>query len=356
MGDNLDVGATAEVEEISTESKSMEETLRETLDSINAKGEDTADASAEKPEPEVKSEKIRDEKGKFAKATPVEAAKDNTVADNAAMAEPVTLEKTDIPEVQPLPNSWKKEAAEAWAKADPILRAEVARREADIHKGIEQYRQAAEYAHSLDQAISPYKQTLANLNISPQVAIKELMAADHKLRYGNQQDKEMYFAQLAQHYGIDLGSTAQTVQSIDPRVYELAQRNQYLEQNLQQQQQAVQQQAEQALNSEIAQFAADPKNAHFETVKLHMAALLQAGQAKDLSDAYEQAIYANPVTRSAVLQQQAQAAKEEAARKAQAARAASGVNIRSTPAMPTRPGTGSLEDTAREIYRKMYPI
>lgn len=346
MSEDLDIGATAEVEAPSIEEKSIDDTIREQLQSLQSRD------VAEEPVAEVKVEKLRDERGKFAKTTVEPTAE-------APVDVPV-----DIPEVKaeaapvdiPFPNSWKKEAAEAWAKADPVLRAEVARREADIHKGIEQYKQAAEFASSVEQLMSPYKQTIANLGVTPQVAIKELMASDHKLRYGSPQEKEMFLVQLAKNYGIDMSGAINTAQNTDPRVYELYQRNQYLEQNLQQQQQAVQQQQEQALNSEIANFAADPKNTHFETVKLHMAALLQAGQAKDLSDAYEQAIYANPATRNAVLQQQVQAAKDEAAKKAQAARMASGVNLRSTPSMPVKAQVGSMEDTLRDIYRQHHPL
>lgn len=347
MSDGLDVGATAEVEEHISEvqaepvEKSIDDTLKDTLNAINER--DTPDQGAQDTK-EVKSGKVRDSSGKFAKSAEPEA-----VELASAPAEDTPTEVA----TDPLPNSWKKEASEAWAKADPVLRAEVLRREADIHKGIEQYRTAAEYAHSIDKEFTPYKQTLANLGMTPQAAVRELMAADAKLRYGNQQEKELYFAQLAQHYGIDLGTAAHTSANVDPRLYELHQRNQYLEQTFQQQQQQDQQRQEQALNSEIVQFASDPKNVHFETVKLHMAALLQAGQAKDLSDAYEQAIYANPVTRQAVLQQQTQAAREEAAKKAQQARAAAGVNLKSTPSMPGIPVVGSLEDSIRETYRRL---
>jgi hypothetical protein len=84
-----------------------------------------------------------------------------------------------------------------------------------------------------------------------------------------------------------------------------------------------------------------------------MSALLQAGQAKDLADAYEQAVYANPTTRAAVLQQQAAAQREEAAKKAQAARAAASVNVPRRPAMPTAQPIGSMDDTIRETFRRL---
>jgi len=62
------------------------------------------------------------------------------------------------------------------------------------------------------------------------------------------------------------------------------------------------QQEDNEIQGQIKTFAADPKNVHFETVKAHMAALLKGGIAKDLQDAYDQAVYANPQTRSSLLE------------------------------------------------------
>ncbi len=84
-----------------------------------------------------------------------------------------------------------------------------------------------------------------------------------------------------------------------------------------------------------------------------MVALLQAGQAKDLSDAYEQAIYANPITRASVLQQQTQQVKAESAERAQRAKAASSVNMRSRPPIDTAEPVGSIDDTIRRTYRQL---
>ena len=86
------------------------------------------------------------------------------------------------------------------------------------------------------------------------------------------------------------------------------------------------------LESVIIKFAGDPLHNHFESVKGHMSALLQAGQADDLASAYEQAIYANPTTRALVLAEQQTKAKAEATQKAQAAKNASSVNTRNRPA------------------------
>lgn len=336
-----DTGATPEViepaEEI-VEPKSMDDTIRETLASMKERGIEPEAAAPE--DAEQKAQRIRDEKGKFAAgkepAAPIEPAPE-------PVAEPIKA----------APNTWKKEAHEAWIKADPVIRAEVERREADFHRGIEQYKQAAQFANNIQQAIQPYAATIQSLGIAPEKAISELMAADHRLRYGQPHEKQAYFAQLARAYGVDLGQVSAEQPQIDPNVAALQQQVQQLEGFIRNQSLMGEQQQQQALNSEIAAFAADPNHSHFEAVRPHMHALLQAGQATSLADAYEQAVFANPQTRALMLAQQRDAERAEATKKAEAARQAASVNVRARPAMPTAQPIGSMDDTIRATLRRL---
>ena len=323
--------------------KSMDDTIRDTLRGLQDKGV-TTDAPSEAPAtPEEKAQRIRDEQGKYSakEAAPL------IPVDPVAPAEAVST----------APNTWKKESHDAWSKADPVIRAEVERREADFHRGIEQYRAAATYGQTMERAMQPFAATIQSLGITPDKAVGELMAADHRLRSGDMQ----YFAQLATSYRFDHAKLAELFngqsqneqQYIDPTIQALQDKVQRQESWIQNQSLMGQQQQEAALNSEIATFAADPSHSHFESVKGHMSALLQAGQAKDLADAYEQAIYANPTTRGAVLQQQATAQREEAAKKAQAAKQAASVNVRSRPSMPVSQPIGSMDDTIRATLRRL---
>lgn len=349
-----DQGATPDVDLKHEEApKSMDDTIRDTLRSLQSPDDNTAAApnpgvaAGAVEEPEAAAARIRDGAGKFA-AKPV---------DGAAMADPAAPAVAD-PAAAPAdaisapPNTWKKEVAAKWATLPPEVRAEVERREQDMHRGIEQYKTQAAFAQTMERAMAPYQQTLQQLGVSPDRAIGELMAADHKLRHGSPQEKSAYFAQLAHNYGIDIGQATQAHANFDPAAHALQVQNQRLQSQLQTYHQTAQQQAEASLNSEISAFAADPSHSHFDAVKGHMSALLQAGQAKDLADAYEQAIYANPTTRAAVLQQQAAAQREEAAKKAQAAKAAASVNVPRRPAMPVAQPIGSMEDTIRAVLRR----
>ena len=52
------------------------------------------------------------------------------------------------------------------------------------------------------------------------------------------------------------------------------------------------------MNNEINIFAADPAHPYFDDVANDITALLRGGGAKDLADAYDKAVWANPVTRA----------------------------------------------------------
>lgn len=328
-------GATADVEEVEAEApKSIDDTIRETLQSLRERGmEPAGDIGEDVPDapPDTTPDTPRDEQGKFAKAP--EAP----------------------PETRAAPNTWRKEVAEKWGTLPPEVQAEVERREADFHRGIEQYRQAAQFQQDFGRAIQPFEATLRSTGLDPVGAVTQLMATDHLLRYGQPQEKMAKLQQMARYYNVDLGQVGSyEPQAVDPQVAQLQQQVQQLSSYLQQQQLQGQQAEQYSLNSEIAAFASDPNHGHFEQVREHMAALLQAGLAKDLHEAYAQAVYANPTTRAAVSQQEARAAREEAAKKAQVARQAASVNVRSRPALPTDvPAGQSMEETIRATLRRV---
>lgn len=348
----LDQGATPEVEQVIDQQPEaviepvrMEDTIRDTLRELEAKGV-TPDASEDTPDtPEEKAQRIRDDKGKF-------AAKEAPPATPEVPATPAVPEAATDP-LATAPNTWKKEVAATWATLPPEARAEITRREADFHKGIEGYKQAAQFAQSVDRAMEPYKQTLQSLGLAPEKAIGELMAADHLLRNGSAEQKSAYLAQLAHNYGIDLGVANTQQQNIDPRAYSLEQENLRLRNQLQDNDSRVKQAENETLNSTISSFAADPKHSHFESVKGHMSALLQAGQAQDLASAYEQAVWANPATRATALAEQQAVSRAEATQKAQAAKTAASVNTQRRPSMPVSEPIGTMADTIRASLRRM---
>jgi hypothetical protein len=240
---------------------------------------------------------------------------------NEPIAEPPVWERP--------PASWKKDYHEAWTTADPKLKEYAWKREEEMRAGVEPLLSKAQFADQIQQAIEPYMNNIRGLGIEAPQAVKALMEADNVLRHGSPQQKQAYFAQLAQQYGINMGDVQ--VQPTDPNFYaiqnELAQvRGEVL--NWKQQQENAQ---NEALLQEINQFQA--KAEYFEEARPTMIQLLNSGVAKDLDDAYQKAIRLDSdlfTKHQQASQGAADAAKREASNKAAKAARAAAVSVKSS--------------------------
>ena len=253
--------------------------------------------------------------------TPVEAVKTQEQPNLEPPAEPPVWERP--------PASWKKDYHEAWTTADPKLKEYAWKREEEMRAGVQPLLSKAQYADQMQQAIEPYMNNIRGLGIEAPQAVKALMEADNVLRHGSPQQKQAYFAQLAQQYGINMGDVQ--VQPTDPNFYaiqnELAQvRGEVL--NWKQQQENAQ---NQALLQEINQFQA--KAEYFEEARPTMIQLLNSGVAQDLDDAYQKAIRLDNdlfMKHQQASQGAADAAKREASNKAAKAARAAAVSVKSS--------------------------
>ena len=241
-----------------------------------------------------------------------------------------TLEPPPEPPVwERPPASWKKDYHEAWTTADPKLKEYAWKREEEMRAGVQPLLSKAQYADQMQQAIEPYMNNIRGLGIEAPQAVKALMEADNVLRHGSPQQKQQYFAQLAQQYGINMGDVQ--IQPTDPNFYaiqnELAQvRGEVL--NWKQQQEAAQ---NQALLQEINQF--QTKAEYFEEARPTMIQLLNSGVAQDLDDAYQKAIRLDNdlfTKHQQASQGAADAAKREASNKAAKAARAAAVSVKSS--------------------------
>lgn len=281
-------------------------------------------------------------------------------AENADLTPPADNQDTPPADAPPTPSAieppktWRKEALEQWNALPEVVKAEVLKREEDIFRGLETYRADATFGKSLKSVLDPYLPILQQYNIDPAAQVANLMQAHHTLALGAPEQKVAFMRQLAQEYGIDLGELSGAgAPFVDPAVDALQKELQAVKSTLSARERVEAQQRMQSIQTEIEQFASDPANEHFDTVANDIAALLKAGTAKDLKDAYEKAVWANPVTRAKlVAKQQAEAAaqaKAEAAKRAAAAKSASSVVVRAKPssASGTAP-IGSMDDTMQE--------
>lgn len=256
------------------------------------------------------------------------------------------------PDLSAPPKTWKADAAAEWATLPERTRAEIHKREEDMFRGLEMYRGDAQIGKNFSQVLQPYMQILQQHNINPYQQVQGLMQAHYTLAMGTPEQKQELFAKLAQDYGVDV-SALPLAPYEDPAVAGLRQQLQQQQNQINQWQQSQQQQVQQKAAQSVEAFANDPANAYFDEVADDIAQLLQSGVAKDLQDAYDKAVWANPVTRAKeqarLTTQATEKARQEAEARAAKAKQAMRANVR-TSAKSGSAATplGSIDDTLSE--------
>lgn len=287
-------------------------------------------------ETEEKAARARDASGKFAKK--VEPS-------DVVIGPP----HVDAPKPATAPQSWSAAAKAKWNELPPEFQQEMLKREDDVHKGFTKLDDERNFGRQLKDVITPYMPQIIAEGGTPAGAVKDLLNTAYILRTASPQQKGQLIMRIAQQYGADLSQVSEQAY-VDPTIQQLQNEIAQLKGQFSGAEVSKQQQEQAALNQNIAAFAADPKNVHFETVKADMAALLQGGRAKDLQDAYDMSVWARPDIRSTLIQQQS--AEMEAKRnadiksKADAARMAGG-SVKGGPGVAI-PNTGSPNRSLRE--------
>ena len=293
-------------------------------------------------------------------AAPGEADDDVRLDDPAEPATPVIAKPAGEPVGTPpaipaeaAPRTWRPEAAAEWAKIPPTVQAEILKRESDIFKGLEGYKDLAHQGKAYNDVIAPYIPILNQYGVNPVQQVASLMKAHYALATGTPAQRQQMFAQLAREYHVDLGQSAGEAPYEDPAVAALREKLSGVESTLARNAQREQEAIRTSLNNEINAFASDPAHPYFDDVANDITALLRGGGAKDLADAYDKAVWANPVTRakeqSRLATESAAKAKKESEERAAAARRATAANVKSRAktASITAP-LGSIDNTLEE--------
>jgi len=335
---------------------SMEDTLKSTYRELMAKGAADSDESADTTDTaELTEGRQRGPDGKFLAAKTEET---EPTTEETTEAEPVVAAQPKAHDTAP--NTWRKEIAAEFGKLPENVREEIYRRENDFHKGIGQYKEAADFGTAMAQELLPYQQTMERHNVNARDVMKSMASSWNMLVTGSPEQKAQLVLQLVKDYGIDfasLGTNPQQGQTQpiqdDPRLATALQRLEKLEGTLtaQERQRA---EAEFSQHVDLVQkFGSDPKNKHFTAVREDMAKLIESGWASDLQDAYDKAVWASPTVRPLLLAEQDKERADKAAKESAAARKASGANVtrRGTPPVPQK--SGSIEDTIKSRYREL---
>ena len=287
--------------------------------------------------------------------TPVE-----TVAQAiAAPAETTTPMKeiAPLPTVRQAPKSWAKDVHPIWEKIDPKAQEYIEKREKDFLDGLEQYKGAATFARSIQDVLTPYQGLLQSKGLDAPRAIDDMLGAYSRLTQGTVEQRQSALLQVAKNLGIPvpgMQATDPAASPVDPRIQTLEQQFQEIRDAQVRQQQLALQAAQEKANAEVNTFASDPKNAFFDECHEDIVKFIKAGDS--LQEAYDKAVWANPVTREkqkqAYFQTESEKAKERARLDALPKQKARGVNVKSqdTQRPPTDP-LGSMEDTLRSTLK-----
>jgi hypothetical protein len=342
------------------EAPSMDDTIRETLARINSEPEETQ---------EEKAERLRDERGRFAaQAKSEDTPSASAPAKDAPVAVPAEVPAEQKPVQDALaqaPSSWNAEAKAAWQALPPQVRQQALKREEDFHKGIEQYRQAANFGTGVYRAIQPHLQQIQDAGATPEVAIATLLKAEQTLRYGSMAQKRDAIGRMIQQYGITFDDS-EPASGMDPQQI-LSQLPQMVRQTLAQERETWE--VQQARN-EVETFARaqdkyglmndwtqSPDGQPFSPFRELMRSAIQSGLAQDLKSAYEVAARAHPKSFERLTAEQQEAKekerKEREAQRVAQARQASSVNVRPRGVLPAASPKGSMEDTIRGKLREL---
>jgi hypothetical protein len=245
----------------------------------------------------------RDEKGRFKPKSEEASSQNDSVEESEPVAQAIDANEQEIKR----PTTWKKEYRDVWDKMQegkPLDKTEFAKfaeyanqREAEYKKGVSAYKNEADNARQLTDAIGPFIPELQAQGIHPVAWINNLGRAHMVLSKAPYQEKVQMFHRLAQDYGIQLNQDSMQMPEqayVDPYQQQLMQQLQATQQQVQQLS-AIREQEENArLTQEISRVSSDKERfPHFEMVREDMAQLLERGLAPNLETAYAKAVRMN---------------------------------------------------------------
>lgn len=329
----------------------QERSIRDEL--IAARDEIEARETPAETTPEPKADRPRDEGGKFVPKEVASSPQEQPVApkeppQSAVQPSPEPTPQQAAPSFVGAPNSWSNQAKAKWAAIDPEIRAEIAKRESDIARGMSKVDEDRVFAKEVQKVVAPYEALIRASGSTVPVAIQSVLNTAYILQTADPITKAREIANVIRHHGIDLNLVSQP-QEVNPQIAALQQEVAQLRGGYQQQTQQAQQAAEQQVMAMIDTFGRDPKNKYFQAVQADMGQLIGSGYAGTLEQAYEAAIWARPDIRAQQLsdQQAAEKAKHDAQIKAQRART-KGLSVRGgpggSPAPVANPNSSVRED------------
>lgn len=249
-------------------------------------------------------------------------------------------------EVKPPPKTWPKEMHEHWSKTPPEVQKYWETREEQMLKGLEQYKEFSDIGQSISKTMAPYMPMIRASGANPAQAVEVLLNANYRLTQGPVESRRQAFMELGQSLGL---IQPKQDENIPPVVRQLQQEQERLKATLLQRERAEYEAHRTRVASEVEAFSKDKP--YFNDVADDIVAFINQGL--PLEQAYEKAVWANPITRAketARLQDEAkqklvEKGKVEAAKARKAV--AANVTSRDTDRAPTEL-MGTMDDTMKK--------
>jgi len=265
-----------------------------------------------------------------------------------AAIEEVVEQPADVVDAISAPDRFTDSAKTEWANTPPAIQAEVERMRTELESGLTQKdEQLSKYAglEDLQKLAESQGQTLADV-------AKNYAGMENMLR----QDPIAGFRQIAANLGLNLNQIAAHVMNVRPdqqaaryegEINNLKRELQGMKQQFKNIDTSFTEQTNAALQSEISAFAKDHE--HFETVRAHMAILIQTNMAKNLPEAYKLAVKERGLTASETASTEAKK-KDDLAAQTQKGK----LSVAGAPASGSTPDKVKPSKSAREAIDRAF--
>lgn len=202
------------------------------------------------------------------------------------------------------PTTWGPKAREQWASLPLDIRQEIIRREEAAVNGVRNLKEQYTPVNQFYKTLEPFVLEAKKGGAIPEQYIANVMNTERVLRTADVPTKFNALLQIADQYGIPLRDVIN--KSVGQEVLKTpqqpsAQLPPQVMQELQSLQQWRQHMEGMQVTQTMEQFAADPSHEFFEDVRQTMADLLEYGQASNLKDAYDKAVWMMPEVREVMV-------------------------------------------------------
>jgi hypothetical protein len=220
-----------------------------------------------------------------------------------------------------------------WPKLPAPVRAEITRREGEMHKALTVQDEQRTYGRQFAEISQANSDVIMRAGVHPLRLYQDFLGIMKVLGGNDNNSKAALLRDVALRNGLDMRSLLGMPQPpagaqpnprpqpgangqppavvIPPHIEQMAQQWAQFQADNQRQAQEKEYREQQETYQEIVDFRAQPDAPYFDAVKDQMVALLQAGAASTLKDAYDQATWARPDIR-ALRQQAEQKATQDA--------------------------------------------